>query len=238
MDLEQIKRKLRALQSMAERSESNEAEALNAANLMAALLTEHGLTAAEITATNKTDAATPGAEEWGEAGRLHDVVRCAPAVAAFFDCKVWSKSAGGKKSVVMFGFPQDTAAATAMLGLIRQTMESEWAAYWRRAKATSHTSGQVARTSFLAAMASRISARLTAMKQEQRDAERQQAQAAGSTALVVVKDRAVGAAFTQLNLRLRTGSGRSRGRDSSARVAGDAAGQRANLTGHRARITG
>jgi hypothetical protein len=236
LDLETIKRRIRALQNMTTERGASEAEALNAATAMADLLRDHGLTAEAITAERPSEAATVGQEAYGQGKRLHDVARCASRIAAFFDCKVWVNTSLGVKSIVFFGFPQDTAAAAAMMSLVRNAMEYEWAAYWRQAKDTSHVSGRSARTSFLAGMASRINERLRVMKEQSRQEAQRIASAHQSTALVIVKDQAVAVAFQGLGIRLGRGAARSNGYDGGARAAGRAAGDRVNLTGSRGQI--
>jgi len=245
MDLEAIKRKLRALSNVTTERGASEAEALQAAGAMAKLLADHGLSVSDIEANHKTEANTPAENLFGDGKRLHDVVRCVGSIAEFFDCKAWTTTKAGAKRVVFFGFPQDTEAAREMASVVRDLMERDWSAYWRVHKHTSASSGQTARTSFMAGMAARIAKRLRDMKREQEQERRAQQiahipqepnaphepHAQASTALVIVKAKAVNEAMAGLGYRFGAATARSRGRDHAARFAGDAAGQRANLGG-------
>jgi hypothetical protein len=59
--------------------------------------------------------------EW----RTGPVDDCVPAVAAFFDCRVWSeRSAAGRLRYVFFSLPADVVAARYLYDLVERAFET------------------------------------------------------------------------------------------------------------------
>lgn len=224
MNITAIRKKIKALMQMTVENGCTEAEALNAAKLLSAVLDEHGLSVSDIEAGG-TEETTVGKETWEDGTvNIHDVVRVAPAIARLFDVKVWRQPAGKRKVIVYFGFPQDTAAAHAMTTLLRDAMEREWQAFKRSPAAReAEMSTRSMRPSFMFGMAQRLIQRLGEMKKAR-------ATPTTGTALIVLKNQVVATEFNKLGVELGRSRGRSRGSSASAFAAGVAAGERVGLT--------
>jgi hypothetical protein len=193
-----------------------EAEALAAAEMLAKLLSEHGLSMTDVEI---------GEEKcqigYLNTGRktLHEVRWCGTAVAEFTDCKVWSARQEGSKTIAFFGLPGDVETAIYLMRVIKSSMDIEAPRYLARAKELGELTGRRASHAFLMGMARRVSQRLREIKSH----ERQASQSTGRD-LVVIKSAVVRAQFAGLGIHLRSGSSRAHIGDNGAFAAGQAAG--------------
>lgn len=150
--------------------------------------------------------------------RAHPVVTCTPAIAEFCDCQVYKTGA----LIHFFGLPHDVEIARFMLDLCRAAMDGEWATYRKILKAAGKRATPKLRSDFMAAMRSRLSARILEMKQA-----RAQPMPGDGRSIMLVKNAVVAEQFAELGLKLKKGRrARVRYRDPDAVTAGIAAGDR------------
>ncbi len=101
----------------------SEAEALSAAAKVSELLARHDLTLDEISVRGS---ACEGVSVATGRKRRAPVDSCAPAIAGFCDCRVWSEEgADGGLRLVFFGLKADVEAARFLHELIDMTFETE-----------------------------------------------------------------------------------------------------------------
>lgn len=219
---ENIAAKVRALQARTIDRGCTEAEAMTAAGLAAKLMTEHDLSMTDVEIGEERCGM-----EYIDTGRraAHEVQFCLTALARFTDTKCWKTNRDGSQRFVFFGLGTDTDFAAYLYHLIKTAMDSELAGYKARCREMGEPTGRRESHSFLLGMATRISVRLDAMKRAQ------SADTIASTGrdLVVVKSAIVVKQFAELNMHLRTTSGRSTIGSRNGYAAGKAAGNRVGL---------
>lgn len=243
--------KLRALQAKTVDNGCTEAEAMTAAAMVDRLLAQHGIAQTELDVRESP-------HERGEAdiasGRnRHAVSLAASTIGLFTDCKVWFESGGGTKPRLhIWGEPQDVAAASYLVALVRGAIDRENAGYAGLCKRERQPCDGA---TFRNAMALRVARRLRDMKAERdRAADRSATYAASAdgatravgatgTALVAVKRAVVEQSFAaELGIKLKRSGGGRKVRFGHARAAGIAAGDRVSLNpgignGGNARLT-
>lgn len=208
-----------------------EAEALSAAEKVSQLMAEYQLSLTDI---NEVKDDVYGAMSKSYAGgsgtrrTWHETKFTWMAIADFCDCECWT----AEDKLIFFGSRNDCEISFYMVDLIKNTADSEWKLYQskiRKGRQSGYTD-RTARAAFMAGFSSRISARLRDLKL-MREAKTQATEQ--SRALVVVKKQVVAAKFDaytkQQGLKLRTTKVRRRSRDGQAYMAGQSAGEKANL---------
>ena len=126
-DLERLIGRIQALRAKTVEQGCTEAEALAAAGKVAELLDRYGLSLSELDLQRQ--ACEGAAVETGRK-RVGPVDECVPAIAAFFDCRVWGEKGGeGRLRYVFFGLPADVTAARYLYDLVEQAFETETALF-------------------------------------------------------------------------------------------------------------
>ncbi len=192
--------RIQALQARTEARGCTEAEALAAAAKVAELLDRHGLslTDVELRAQPCTRAELPTPRS--RPGPLDD---CAPAAAAYFDCRTWMETdTDGRLRHVFFGLPGDAEAALDLMHRIVAVFEAEGN---RFRNGPAYTGGRGGRrralhTSFVLGLSEGVQARLAAMRAERDAAVR----AFAGRSLVLAKADVVEAEMAKLGLRFRS----------------------------------
>jgi hypothetical protein len=128
-DLTRVIERIRALRAKTTAQGCTEQEALRAAEKVAELLERYGLSLSEIEIRKQT------CKGFGiDTGRRkrEPSDRCAPAIAEFCDCRVWSEvTAAQTIRYVFFGLPADVEAAHYLHDLVGIAFETETAAFKR-----------------------------------------------------------------------------------------------------------
>jgi hypothetical protein len=224
MNRDKIIERIKALSERTTARGCTEAEALVAAEMVARLCNEHGVSMTDVEVGEERCQV-----EYLTTGRktMHEVQYCVGAIGALLDCKVWFRTTYGReKRIAFFGWPADTAMAKWLTETIKLSMDSELHAWGLRAARLGESTNRQASHSFLMGMACRVSERLHAIKAEQRSA----AVSVTGRDLVVVKAAAVNAQFRDLGIKLRSNGGGTRIGDNGAYYAGKAAGDRVGLS--------
>lgn len=199
-DLEALIARIQALRVRTVERGCTEEEALAAAAKVAELLDRHGLSLSELEVRNQTCESVIVETTRRRAGPLDD---CVPAVASFFDCRVWGeKDDDGMLRHVFFGLPADVAAAGYLYDLVERAFETEGTRF--RAGETYRTMpSKLRRTathSFQHGLAHGIMEKLRML----RDARESALRGASGRDLVVLKADVVDEEMAALGLRLRT----------------------------------
>ena len=179
-----------------------EHEALAAAEKVAELLDRHGLSLGEI--DFRAQACT-GAAVQTTRKRAAPVDNCLPAIAAFFDCRVWSeRDTSGAFRYVFFGLHADVAAAQYLHELVERTFVTETDTF-RAGKIYQASAGErrAATTSFQVGLARGISRKLEKMQASRASHRR----SASGRDLVVVKAAMVDEELAKLGLDLQSKGG-------------------------------
>lgn len=217
--------RIEALRSRTTDRGCTEAEAMAAAAKVAALLDRHDLSLADI--ERRAQPCDRLALPTGRS-RVGPLDECAPAVAAFFDCRFWFETdAEGRLFQVFFGLPADVQAAGVLMPLIAQAFETEANRFRAGPEYLRGRGGRrrALHTSFVLGLSEGIQARLAAMR-----AEREAALCASSGRdLVPAKAGIVDAAMEALGLRFRSRNPAARPVNAAAFNAGLAAGERIDM---------
>ena len=158
--------RIQALRAKTVEQGCTEQEALAAAEKVAELLDRYGLSLSEL------DLRQQACEGVGvETGRKRTgpIDDCVPAVAAFFDCRVWGeKTKEGLLRYVFFGLPADVEAAHYLYDLIEVTFVTETERFKREnLYAELHTTERRSGTnSFQIGLAHGVARKLDAMRRE------------------------------------------------------------------------
>jgi hypothetical protein len=155
---------------------------------------------------------------------------CVPAVAAFFDCRVWGeKSASGRLRHVFFGLPADVTAARYLYDLVEHAFETETTRFRAGSDYQNAPSGlrRTLTNSFQIGLGRGITAKLHRLREAREPALR----TSTGRDLVVAKADVVDAELAKLGLHLRTRS-RSPGRAGVAQCVRGGAPRRAWLRVH------
>ena len=221
-ELDRLIGRIQALRAKTVEQGCTEQEALAAAEKVAELLDRYGLSLSELDLRRQ---ACEGASVETERRRTGPVDDCVPAIAAFFDCRVWGeKSASGTLRYVFFGLPADVAAARYLHDLAEQAFETETTRF-RAGPAYADAPTRVRRTltnSFQTGLGRGIVAKLHSV----REAREASLRTSSGRDLVVAKADVVEAELARLGLHLR-----ARSRSGGRRVLRDAfeAGHEAGL---------
>ena len=213
--------RIQALRAKTTERGCTEQEAMAAAAKVAELLDRHGLTLTELEIRSQPcEQVTLDTDR----SRIGPFDECAPAVAAFFDCRFWfSKDPEGRLRHVFFGLPVDVQASVYLMSLIGHAFETESDRFRRSAEYLRGRSGgrRALHTSFIFGMSQGVQAKLASMR-----AERETAFQTSGRDLVLVKSDVVEAEMAKLGMRFRTRKPASRMIHSRAFDAGHAAGER------------
>ncbi len=205
-ELSRLIGRIQALRAKTVEQGCTEAEALAAAAKVAELLDRYGLSLSELDLRAQSCEGAPVETERRRAGPIDD---CVPAVAAFFDCRVWGeKSPTGTLRYVFFGLPADVAGARYLYDLVDGAFASETAQFRTGADYAEMPSGmrRTATNSFQTGLARGIGAKLRNLRQAREGALR----SAAGRDLVVAKADVIEEELAELGLQLRARS-RSRG---------------------------
>jgi len=125
-ELDKLIGRIQALRAKTVEQGCTEQEALAAAAKVAELLDRYGLSLSEL----DLQQACEGVSVDTERKRVGPVDDCVPAIAAFFDCRVWGeKGRGGTLRYVFFGMPADVAAGRYLYDLVEQAFDTETALF-------------------------------------------------------------------------------------------------------------
>jgi hypothetical protein len=220
--LERLMSRIQGLRAKTVAQGCTEQEALAAAEKVAELLDRYGLSLGEL------DFRAQPCEGIGiqtDRRRFAPIDSCVPAIAAFFDCRVWAEHAKGTAlRYVFFGLRGDVAAAQYLYELVERAFETETAAF-RAGELYARMAGErrSASNSFQIGLARGIAGKLDALRAA-RDANRR---GASGRDLVPVKAAMVEEELAKLGLDLHTRPlGGSKRVLADAFREGEAAGQR------------
>jgi hypothetical protein len=224
--LERLVQRIQGLRAKTVAQGCTEQEALAAAEKVAELLDRHGLSLGELDFRAQP---CDGIGIQTDRRRLAPIDSCIPAVAAFFDCRVWVEQAkGATLRYVFFGLRGDVAAAQYLYELVERAFQTETDAF-RAGDLYAKMAGErrSATNSFQIGLARGICGKLAALR-EARDANRR---SASGRDLVPVKAAMVDEELAKLGLDLHT-RGMVRGKRVlvDAFEAGEMAGQRFEVT--------
>ncbi len=216
---DRIAAKVRAMQARTVGRGCTEAEAYEAAKMIAKLLTEYDLSLSDVEIGEER--CEKSAVKTGRAKRPHEIQFCLKSVAAFADCKVWKDSKGGVR-FVFFGLPKDVEFATFLYHTIQAAMDFELSNFKFDCSIQHRPTGRRESHSFLLGMADRVARRLEEMKA----AQNTETKTTTGRDLVVVKSRVVATQFAELGMRLRGGRSQASSRSTGSYNAGQAAGDK------------
>jgi hypothetical protein len=229
--------RIQALRAKTVEQGCTEQEALAAAEKVAEFLDRYGLSLSELDLRQQ---ACEGVGVETDRRRTGPIDDCVPAVAAFFDCRVWGeKTETGLLRYVFFGLPADVEAAHYLYDLIEVTFVTETERFKREnLYAELHTTERRSGTnSFQIGLAHGVVRKLDAMRRER---EVGMIRSSGRD-LVPIKASVVDEELARLGIRFHTRE-RNSGRTvlSDAYHAGHEAGQRFEVRrgiedGHRRR---
>lgn len=224
--LESVKARIRALRAMTIENGCTESEAMSAAALASRILSEHGLTLAEVETIRAKQDVGGDVELTAFKPRMPEIRYCVVSIAQHFDCEVWTH---GPQSFSLMGLAQDVFAAQTLAEIIADFMFVEWVDYethkrrdppgWKEDPAKHHHIKQA----FLGAMGVKISDRLCRAKRDLRAAS-------NGAALVVAKYEIVQRAMAAKGIHLTKGQPLKIIDDFHASVAGAFAGKRVDLS--------
>jgi hypothetical protein len=187
--LEKIKAKVAAILRKTTANGATESEAMAAIEIAGRMMTEHGITLADI--RDNTEAAIDFiARQANENKYVHavDQLVC-PAIARYTDTKVWNDKREKRTSKVMFfGYSVDVELAIYIRSVCYDAMEAEWDRY--KITIPKEISKISQRKSFLSGMSFRLRQRLDELKKES-------VTKTNGNELVVVKTELVSRAFNE-----------------------------------------
>jgi hypothetical protein len=221
-ELEKLMQRIQALRAKTVAQGCTEQEALAAAEKVAELLDRHGLSLNELEFKAQP---CEGIGIQTSRKRAGPIDTCTPAIAAFFDCRVWRETdASGQLRYVFFGLRGDVAAAQYLYEMVERAFETETKAF-RGGEIYRDMQGdrRTATNSFQTGMAKGIRAKLQAIRKVRQEAMR----GASGRDLVPVKAAIVDEEMEKLGLQLTMrAAGQPRRYFADAFHAGEAAGQR------------
>lgn len=208
-ELDKVLSRIQGLRGKTVAQGCTEAEALRAAEKVAELLDRYGLSLSEVEMREQHCLA----EKVDTARRQHAALDgCAPAIAAFCDCRSWYETlADGRIRHVFFGLPADVTGARYLYEKIEEAFETETAAFRRGALYQGYDSGtrRSATNSFQLGMKHGICGKLYALREHR---SKEMLQTSGRD-LVPLKTSVIEDELSALGINLhtvRTGSGRKR----------------------------
>lgn len=225
--------RIRALLAKTLENGATEAEALAAAAKARELMDRHRLTQSDIEIE-----AEPIDDIWIDrptAQKLSAVDLCATGISKYCGTKSWYEFRNGKRLWRVIGLKADAEMARYLYTMLADTIARETDRFikanpvekleWKTPAENAHRTIKV-KQSFAVGMARRINSRLHEMA---RNAEAT-AKTSTGTALVVVKDHAVGGYFDTLGIRFSGSLGGPQARNADAYHAGQEAGAKVNLS--------
>ncbi len=214
--------RIQALRSKTTDRGCTEQEAMAAAAKAAELLDRLGLSMSELELKaqpcERCDLSTGRS-------RIGPLDECAPAVAAFFDCRFWFETdPEGRLAQVFFGLPADVQAAVYLMRLIVRAFETEANRFRASPEYLRGRGGRrrALHTSFVLGLSHGIQARLAAMRTEREAALR----TSSGRDLALAKAGVVDAEVEKLGLRFRSRNPVAPQVNPDAFDAGHAAGER------------
>jgi len=214
--------RIQALRSKTTDRGCTEQEAMAAAVKVAELLDRHGMSMSEL------ELKAQPCERGGirtERSRIGPLDECAPAVAAFFDCRFWFETdAEGRLNQVFFGLPADVQAAVYLMHLIAHAFETEANRFRAGPEYLRGRGGKrrALHTSFVLGLSHGIQAKLAAMRTERE----RTLHASSGRDLVLAKAGLVDTEMEKLGLRFRSRKPATRRVNLDAFDAGQDAGER------------
>jgi hypothetical protein len=125
--LERLMQRIQALRAKTVAQGCTEQEALAAAAKVAELLDRHGLSLNELAFRAQP---CEGIAIQTSRRRIAPIDSCIPAIAAFFDCRVWAERAeGAPLRYIFFGLRGDVAAARYLYEMVEHAFETETDAF-------------------------------------------------------------------------------------------------------------
>lgn len=198
-----------------------EAEALQAAEMLGRLLTEHGLSMSDIE-IKETRCETHTAETGTK--RADETRFYCNALAEYTNTKVWlSTEIDGRKTIKFFGMPADVQVASYLYQVIRSAFIAEKDRFNLAGQKSGQAHGAKAAHDFKMGFCIRVAQRLRDMAKD----KKAQGQGGGRD-LVVVTMAVVQRQFDEMNMKLTKGGG-SVVRHGSAYEQGKDAGERVGL---------
>jgi hypothetical protein len=219
--LDRLMQRIQGLRSKTLAQGCTEQEALAAAEKVAELLDRHGLSLSELDFRAQP---CDGIGIQTTRRRFAPIDQCIPAIATFFDCRVWAERAtGAPLRYVFFGLRSDVAAAQYLYELVERAFETETAVF-RAGAIYAGMAGErrSAANSFQIGLARGISAKLETLRTARSATQR----SASGRDLVPVKAAMVNEEMEKLGLDLRSrGVGQRKHLLKDAYLAGQAAGE-------------
>jgi hypothetical protein len=232
-ELQKVKDRIKALTKKTVDQGCSEHEAMIAMEKVGRLLEQYNLSMSEIDLREQTCKTLFIESRTNRRGAMDN---CVVSLANLFDCivwfsKNWRRNENGKRqpsSYAFFGTETDVEMIEYLFKIIADAIETETANFKKTATYYQATNKKRATISFGRGMASRISFRLSQMKNE---AEARQAAATPTgTSLVVLKDQLVKREFMNIGIKLSRPPVRYRYYDSNANSKGIEAGDKVNLS--------
>lgn len=215
-ELARVVQLIRALRAKTVDQGCSEQEALASARKAAELLDRYGLSLGEIEIREQSCERV--AVDTGRK-RRGPIDECAPAIAKFCDCRIWTETnAAGSLRFVFFGLPADVAAAHCIYDLVVLAFGTETAAF----KKSSVSGPKPSTHSFQIGLAHGIAQKLQDMKSERDAANR----ASGGRELVPIKTSVIEEEIAKLGLAFEARQKRKRRVEIDAFEAGVAAGRK------------
>lgn len=216
-ELERAKRLIRKLAERTADRGCTEAEAMESAEKVGALLKQFDLTLDEVLIGQEI---CRKAELFADDDTAFGVIS---GIARLCSLRHYHVSGSTPPTYVIFGFERDVELGLYLYEVIMEALQTEWGEHVRV-----HGYARKARDSFRMGFGSRVHSRLVQMRRQRDDEAAQRAVASSSKDLVLVRDARVDEEFAKTGVRLVAGRSR-RVRDYSAYSRGDAAGQRVNI---------
>lgn len=217
---------LRLIRSMQQRTVSNgftEAEAMEAAEKVGELMDQYSFTADDINHPEGPQESVSEHTYFDPKRQLLGLTSAATAIAAFCDCKAFTRQGkNGKKSLHFFGRETDIQVADYMTHLVANAMGGSWEDFRKTRPTGEKLTHQ--RRDFERMFCVRISQRLREMK-DARNAYVDPASNRSGNQLVVIKNAVVDTAYAKAYPHMRSGRP-AKVRGTSAMEAGTAAGNR------------
>lgn len=215
-------RAIRLIREMQNRTQENgcsEAEALEAADKIGAMMRQFDLELSDVTARDVSDMTQ--IEVYAPdnaAGSILVGIGKLCSLQVYRDTKQTTVVA-----YVMFGHAPDVELATYLYEVCDEAIDNDW-----QKDMNAHGYSKKKRESFRAGFAHRVHARMSQMRKERDDAAAAMARQSNCTDLVVLKDQIVEAEFAKTGVKL-TSSRRTVSYDNATYLRGHMAGDRVNL---------
>lgn len=222
-EIEKIKARIRALASKTVGNGCSESEAESAIRMVGKLLSQYNLSMDEVEIRSEkcvTIGIDTGSKHRG------GVYFAVYAISQFTGCKVWCTRLSSGIRYVFFGRESDVLVAKYLFDVVDNAIKHETEKFKQTPGWYASKSRRAASSSFVTGMGYRLAARITEMMKEHNE----EVATAGGTALMVIKDQVVEAAFADLNLKMRKSSSATTIKDGNAYNAGQKAANNVNLS--------